>query len=83
MITRKRILFEAEEDGPEYVATFQLKESDIDDDFNSSDVREVIMNAPDFESAVKFAQQYLRKMQIEEETAAEWEDAEILSVQLR
>lgn len=83
MIERKKVLFEDEQDGPEYVVTYQLMFSDVDDDMDTSDIKEIILNAPDFETAVKFAQQYLRKMQSEEATAELWNNAEILSVQLR
>lgn len=83
MIVRKRILFEQEDEGPEWVVVYYLGMSEFDDDIEQSDTTEIILNAPNFEMAARFAQQYLRKMQADEETASTWETAEILSVELR
>lgn len=83
MISRKRILFEEEDTGPEWIATFHLGNLEFDDDFEDSNMVEIVLNAIDFDKAVRYAQQYLRKMKTEEDTATEWADAEILSVELR
>lgn len=83
MIYRTRVLFEDKEDGPEWVATYALSYSELDDEFEDTDHVEAIFNAEDFETAVKYAQQYLRKKQIDEETADEWSSAVIVSVELR
>ena len=83
IMNRKRILFEEEDKGPEWVVVYHLGYYDFDDDLNNSDVEEIILNAPNFETAARYAQQYLRKMQMDEETADTWSEAEILSVELR
>lgn len=83
MINRKHILFEEEEKGLSWVVTYHLGYADFDDDLNMSDVTEVTLYAEDFDTAVRYAQQYLRKMQSEEETSDEWNSAQILSVELR
>lgn len=82
MINRKRILFEASEDGPEWVVVYHFGLLEFDDDMNNVETTEIILNAPDFETAVRYAQQYLRKMQSEEETAEQWATAEIQAVEL-
>ena len=83
MTDRKRILFEEEDIGPEWVVSYHLGYSEFDDDMNSSDVTEIVLNAPNFDIAVRYAQQYLRKMQSEDNTATLWADAQILAVELR
>ena len=80
---RKRIIFDDAEAGQEWVAAYHLGMSDYDDDMSSNDIAEISFNAADFDTAVKYAQQYLRKMQIEEETADKWTSAEIMSVEMR
>lgn len=82
MINRKRILFEAEDEGPEWVVVYHMGSTEFDDDMNNSETTEITLNAPDFETAVRYAQQYLRKMKSEEDTAEEWADAEIQAVEL-
>ena len=82
MINRKHILFEDTEEGSSWVATYYLNSADVDDSFEAEDLIEIVLTAPDFDTAVKYAQQYLRKMQTEEETASTWANAEILSVEL-
>lgn len=76
------MLFEEEEKGPLWVATYHLGYSEFDDDMDSQETEEVTFNAEDFETAVRYTQQYLRKMKTEEETAETWKDAEILSVEM-
>lgn len=78
---RKRILFE-EDEGYTWVATYHLGYAEFDDLEDTNETKEILFHAPDFDTAVKYAQQYLRKMQTEEETSTEWESAEILSVEL-
>ena len=80
---RKRILFEDNDQGPEWVVVYHLGYLEFDDDVDSSDITEIVLNAPDFDIAVRYAQQYLRKMQVDEETSDSWADAQILSVELR
>lgn len=81
-MNRKRILFEDSDSGPEWVVVYHMGYTEFDDDITDDDSTEIILNAPDFDTAVKYAQQYLRKMQTEEETSEEWADAQILSVEL-
>ena len=83
MITRNRILFEDKDEGPEWVAVYYLGSDELDDSFEETDKTEIILNAVDFEAAVRYAQQYLRKMQSDDETSDQWKDAQILSVELR
>ena len=79
---RKRILFKDDEGGQEWVVTYHLGYDDVDDDMEGSDTEEIIFNATDIDVAVRYAQQYLRKMQIEEGTSGRWANAQILSVEL-
>ena len=83
MITRKRLLVEEEVSSLEWVVTYHMGYSEFDDSPQESDTQEMIINAPDFDTAVRYAQQYLKKMQFEDETASEWASAQILSVELR
>lgn len=64
--------------GPEWVAQYYLGEPEYDDTPEDDATQEVIFNAVDFDTAVRYAQQYLRKRQSETDT---WETAEILSVE--
>ena len=80
---RKQILFEENDNGPEWVVEYHLGQSEFDDSLEDSETTEIVLNAEDFNMAVKYAQQYLRKMKSEEETSDLWKDAEILSIQLR
>lgn len=79
---RKHYLFEQEESGETWIATYTLGYSEFDDSFEDSDTVEISFNAESFDIAVRYAQQYLRKMKSEEETADKWQDAEILAVEL-
>jgi hypothetical protein len=83
MIDRRRILFEDTDEGPEWVAVYYLGTEELDDSFEETDRKEAIFNAIDFDAAVRYAQQYMRKMQSDEETSEDWKDAQILSVELR
>lgn len=74
---------EQDKNDPEWVVTFYLGDSEIDDSIDDSSLKEASVYAKDFETAVKYAQQYLKKMQLDEETREQWLSAEILSVQLR
>ena len=80
--SRTRILFEEEDNGPEWIVVYYLGSNDIDDDFEDNSTTEIVLNAPNFDVAVRYAQQYLRKMQSDEQTASDWATAEILSVEL-
>lgn len=81
MAERKRIIFDENSNGPEWVATYLLGMPDVDDSIEDENTVEILLNAEDFETAVKYTEQYLKKMQLEE--AEIWEDAQIMSVQLR
>lgn len=82
MTDRKRILFEEEDEGVQWVVTYHLGYPEYDD-LDESEMTEISLTAPDFDTAVRYAQQYLRQMQLDEETSEKWEQAEILSVELR
>lgn len=81
MAERKYIVFDDNAQGPEWVVAYLLAFVDLDDSMEDNDIIEISLNAEDFETAVKYAEQYLKKMQIEEPET--WKDAQILSVQLR
>ena len=82
MDRRKKILFEDIEEGYEWIAQYYLGHDEIDDFNEENNIVEISFTAPNFDTAVKYAQQYLRKMQTEEQTAQEWAQAEVLAVQL-
>ena len=68
-----------EEVETEWVVLFQLTADETDDSFESTN-EEISLTAPDIETAVKYAQQYIRKQSIENDR---WKEAEILSIQMR
>ena len=62
----------------EWAVQYQFEPSDeYDDEIEGSYIREVIISAPDFDTARKYAEQYARKVTHEE---AEWGRAEIISI---
>ena len=68
----------------EWAIVFQLNSDDtIDDDFSETPFKEVVIQADDFDSAVKYAQQYIRKMTLNSETHDQWVNAEVVSIDLR
>ena len=74
---RPQIFNEADEtDGPQWVVQFSLS-SDYDDTFDT-DMSEITIIAPDIETAMKYAQQYIRKQQLEND---QWKTAEIVSIE--
>lgn len=77
-------LFEDAEEGPVWAVEYYLGGSnDIDDSFEDDGDRvQVDIEAPDFESAAKYATQYIIKMQ-KSENGERWADAEILSIERR
>ena len=68
---------------PEWIATIGFKEPEIDDSMDNMEYEEISVLAPDFDTAVKYVDQYVRKMQLDETADSKWKDATILSVQLR
>ena len=68
---------------PEWIATIGFKEPEIDDSMDNMEYEEISVFAPDFDTAVKYVEQYVRKMQLDETADSKWKDATILSVQLR
>lgn len=83
MLDRRVLLFEDIDEGPEWVAVYYLGSDELDDSFEETDTIEALFHAESFEDAVRYAQQYLRKMQTDEETQEKWNSAQILSVELR
>lgn len=79
-MNRKLIEFDNVTDGIEWVATFSLEEQEVDDSFEDLEPYEIQYFAKDFDTAYKYAQQYVRKMKSEEDTSEEWANAEILSI---
>ena len=79
---RKRILFTDNDEGDEWVVVYHFESPEFDDDFESEDTTEVIFKAKSVDIAVRYAQQYLKKMQLDDETSEKWSTAEIVSVEL-
>ena len=81
----KLILEDSEQDknDPEWVATIYFGEPEVDDYMKDAPTEEIVVNAPDFDTAAKYVSQYVRKMQLEEDTKDKWAEATILAVQLR
>ena len=79
---RKRILFTDNDYGEEWVVVYHFGLNEFDDDLEAEESTEVIFKATSVEVAVRYANQYLKKMQLEEETADKWANAEIVSVEL-
>ena len=70
-------------DGENWLVTYELQEKldEYDDSMEvDNNIVEIIITASNFDLAVKYAQQYIRKMQ---STDSDWINANILSVQLR
>lgn len=76
------VLGEGGEEGPQWAVQFHLSalEDEYDDNMEQDSVKEVILNALDFDSAVKHAQQYIH---VQARENKEWEDVEILSIEMR
>lgn len=75
-------LFEAESYEPEYLIKFRLNSTskqDYDDNMTSEEFPEVTLQAPSLEFAVRYGQQYARKMSQEDPS---WKSAEIISATL-
>lgn len=70
-------------EGLEWEVIFYLGEPEIDDSIEDHSQVKRVVEAPDFETAVRYAEQYMRKMKLEEDTAEKWANAEILSVVMR
>ena len=68
---------------PEWIAMIGFDEPKIDDSMEDMEYEEISVFAPDFDTAVKYVDQYVRKMQLDETADSKWKDATILSVQLR
>lgn len=69
-----------ETDGPEWLVRIKLVEDEYDDSLSEDSTQEVVLTAPDFDTAVKYAQQYIRKQSHDDPA---WFDAEILSINKR
>lgn len=68
---------------PEWIGTIGVEEPEIDDSMEDMEYEEISVFSPDFDTAVKYVDQYVRKMQLDETADSKWKDATILSVQLR
>jgi hypothetical protein len=78
-----RLFEESEEDVPVWSVEYYLgKSNDLDDTFDDNHRVQVNIEAPDFESAAKYATQYIIKMQ-KSENGERWANAEILSIERR
>ena len=81
MANRKQIIFDDYTDGNSYVVVYHLGYEESDDSFDETETVEIELKAPDFDTALKYAQQYLRKMKTEEDSADTWANAEIVSIE--
>lgn len=81
MADRIKLIFDDDNSDVTWVVVYYHGQSEFDDDMTDSNTTEVMLAAEDIETAFKYAQQYLRKMQSEEQTANEWSDTEILSIE--
>lgn len=84
MRDRKYLIIEGADstEDPQWVVSYMLSNTEYDDDLEEDNIQEVMFQAPEVGVAVRYAEQYLKKMQTEEETSAEWAEATILSVAL-
>lgn len=71
------------ESGIDWIAHIQLSETDVDDSFDSDYREEVIVTAPDKDTAYKYVQQYIRTMQLKADNKDAWRGAEIISIDAR
>lgn len=72
---------ESTEDGIEWSVQFQLNlVDDYDDNMDQDSIEEVIISAPDFDTASKYAQQYARQQAHED---SRWNEAEVISITRR
>lgn len=71
---------DTEDSGIEWLVQFHLSEDEVDDSFDDSPIEDVVIVASDFDTAVKYAKQYIRVMESNPETESRWKDAEILSI---
>ncbi len=71
---------EEEELGVDWLVQFELQPDEFDDSFDSDYREEVVITAVDIETANKYAQQYIRTMQLKSETADAWKNATVVSI---
>lgn len=69
-----------EESGIDWLVQFELQPSEFDDSFDSNYREEIVITAVDFDTAFKYAQQYIRTMQLKDNTATSWKDARVISI---
>lgn len=81
MANRKKVTFDDYDGGNTYVVVYYLNYDEFDDNLDDIDTVEIELNASDFDTAVRYAQQYLRKMQTENDTSESWKKAVIVSVE--
>lgn len=74
------VLREGEELGVDWLVQFELQPEEFDDAFDSNYREEVVITAVDIETANKYAQQYIRTMQLKSETADAWKNAVVVSI---
>ncbi len=72
-----------EEQGPQWSVIYHLGEPESDDSFEDTYTKEVVITAPNVEAAVRYAQQYVRKMKADPNSSSMWENAEIISIEQR
>jgi len=63
----------------QWLVKFHLGSEEFDDSFDD-EFEEVIIEASNVSDALKFAEQYARKMQLDSTTSSDWKDYEIVSV---
>ena len=68
---------------PQWIATIGFEEPEIYGCMDNEQYEKRAVFAPECDTAVKYVEQYVRKMQLDETADSKWKDATILSVQLR
>ena len=82
-MTYTRILIEDNEEGPEWAVIFYLpaRAGEYDDAVEDDNSQvQIVLNAADINDAIKYAEQYIR---VQADKDSDWDDAEIVSVDLR
>lgn len=78
-----RLFEESDYEGPVWAVEYYLSEQEeLDDSFDNGRRVQVDIEAPDFETAAKYATQYMIKKQ-KEDGGEDWVNAEILSIERR
>lgn len=78
MNDRIKLITSESETDPLWIVTYHISEDTYDDDMDATSTVEVELNAASFTMAFRYAQQYLKQKQHEDE---QWVSAEILGIE--